>query len=410
MASISLKVSMLAIFIAMVVILACSSSVSAQPDAPFDVPVEAPEEEEDPCAAEEHDPKKYNMGLRIGSVFIVFGVSGLGIIGAIFISLNKTLSKKQSLLFVIQFVKFFGIGVILATAWIHLLTPAYEAFSNPCLLARGKWERYGISYVGLFGMIATFFVQGFQFCALSRGDSKAKAKAKQAKKDAESTNRHTETTALTNQDDGECTIPHSHTHEHDSGEHQPHKPKKEHDVSLHDVTGHSHDVVSGVLDDGGDSSIGTIFLELGILFHSVIIGLALGTATDEFKSLLIAICFHQFFEGIALGVRISEIKYLSSLKKVLMAFFYPITTPIGIAIGIGIRKSYNENAFKALLTQGIFDSLSAGILFYTAYVELMAFEMNRNAVFRAHNTLRKAALFFAVYLGAAGMAVIGLWA
>lgn len=142
----------------------------------------------------------------------------------------------------------------------------------------------------------------------------------------------------------------------------------------------------------------------------MIIGLALGVATDEFKSLLVAIVFHQLFEGIALGVRIAEVKSFNSWKKWIAALLYPITTPIGIAIGIGVRKSFNANAYRALLSQGIFDSLSAGILFYNGYVELMAFEMNRNAVFRAHNTSRKFALFFAVYLGAAIMAVIGLWA
>jgi zinc transporter 1/2/3 len=146
------------------------------------------------------------------------------------------------------------------------------------------------------------------------------------------------------------------------------------------------------------------------LFHSVIIGLALGTATDEFKSLLIAIVFHQLFEGIALGVRIAEVTRFGNWQKYVAAILYPIATPIGIAVGIGIRKSFNANAYKSLLTQGILDSLSAGILFYNGYVELMAFEMNRNAVFRAHNGVRKAALFFAVYLGAAIMAVIGLWA
>lgn len=126
--------------------------------------------------------------------------------------------------------------------------------------------------------------------------------------------------------------------------------------------------------------------------------------------MLVAIVFHQLFEGIALGVRIAEVKRFNSWKKFLAAMLYPLTTPIGIAIGIGIRKSFQANGFKALLVQGIFDSLSAGILFYNAYVELIAFEMNRNAVFRAHNWQRKAALFFAVYLGAAIMAVIGLWA
>lgn len=136
----------------------------------------------------------------------------------------------------------------------------------------------------------------------------------------------------------------------------------------------------------------------------------MGVATDEFKSLLVAIIFHQLFEGIALGVRLAEVKSFNSWKKFAAALFYPITTPIGIAVGIGIRKSFNSNAYRAVLTQGIFDSLSAGILFYNGYVELMAFEMNRNAVFRAHNAPRKITLFLAVYTGAAVMAVIGLWA
>lgn len=133
-------------------------------------------------------------------------------------------------------------------------------------------------------------------------------------------------------------------------------------------------------------------------------------ATDEFKSLLVAIVFHQLFEGIALGVRIAEIKRFGSVKKWIAALLYPITTPLGIAVGIGIRKTFNTNGYKALVTQGIFDSLSAGILFYNAYVELIALEMNRNVVFRAHNWPRKISLFFAVFVGAGIMAVIGLWA
>lgn len=146
------------------------------------------------------------------------------------------------------------------------------------------------------------------------------------------------------------------------------------------------------------------------IFHSAIIGLDLGIATNEFKTLLVAIIFHQLFEGIALGVRIAEIKRFTSIKKFGAALLYPLVTPIGIAIGIGVRHSFNDNDWREILTQGIFDSLSAGILFYNAYVELMAFEMNRNAVFRAHNGKRKAALFFAVYLGASIMAIIGIWA
>ena len=119
--------------------------------------------------------------MHIGAVFIVLATSAFGILGAVFIASNKSLAKRQCVLFIIQFVKFFGIGVILATAWIHLLGPAFDAFSSDCLTKHGHWGRYGTAYVGLFGMIATFFVQGLEFCALSRGDAKAKARAKKAK-------------------------------------------------------------------------------------------------------------------------------------------------------------------------------------------------------------------------------------
>jgi len=35
---------------------------------------------------------------------------------------------------------------------------------------------------------------------------------------------------------------------------------------------------------------------VGIVFHSVIIGLALGVATGEWNTLIIALSFHQLFE------------------------------------------------------------------------------------------------------------------
>ena len=43
-----------------------------------------------------------------------------------------------------------------------------------------------------------------------------------------------------------------------------------------------------------------------------------------------------------------------------MAFIFTITTPVGIAIGIGIQSTYNANSSNALIVQGIFDSVSTG--------------------------------------------------
>ena len=50
-------------------------------------------------------------------------------------------------------------------------------------------------------------------------------------------------------------------------------------------------------------------LELGIVVHSVIIGIALGASQSPstIKPLIAALTFHQFFEGIGLGGCISQV-------------------------------------------------------------------------------------------------------
>lgn len=50
-------------------------------------------------------------------------------------------------------------------------------------------------------------------------------------------------------------------------------------------------------------------LELGIVVHSVIIGISVGTSESAktIKSLVAALTFHQFFEGMGLGGCISQV-------------------------------------------------------------------------------------------------------
>lgn len=52
------------------------------------------------------------------------------------------------------------------------------------------------------------------------------------------------------------------------------------------------------------------------------------------------------------------------------AVLYGLTTPIGIAVGLGVRQSYNPGSTTASIVSGILDSLSAGILVYTGLVEV----------------------------------------
>lgn len=52
-----------------------------------------------------------------------------------------------------------------------------------------------------------------------------------------------------------------------------------------------------------------LILEFGVIFHSVIIGLTLGTAGSEVGVLYIVIVFHQSFEGLGIGARLSAIPF-----------------------------------------------------------------------------------------------------
>lgn len=59
-----------------------------------------------------------------------------------------------------------------------------------------------------------------------------------------------------------------------------------------------------------------LLLEAGILFHSVFIGMAISVATGPpFVVFLIAIAFHQTFEGLALGSRIAAVRFPRSSPR-----------------------------------------------------------------------------------------------
>ena len=58
------------------------------------------------------------------------------------------------------------------------------------------------------------------------------------------------------------------------------------------------------------------------------------------------------------------------MKKVAMVFFFSITTPFGIALGIGLSKTYKENSPSALITVGLLNASSAGLLIYMAIMDL----------------------------------------
>jgi zinc transporter 1/2/3 len=136
--------------------------------------------------------------------------------------------------------------------------------------------------------------------------------------------------------------------------------------------------------------IGIIILEFGVVLHSVLTGLTLAV-DEDFKILFAVLVFHrkplcfstpavrnsaepvaETFEGLGVGSRLAYLGLPSEYDWVPMAgaLVYGLTTPIGIAAGLGVRTTYNPGSATASLVSGVMDSMSAGILIYTGLVEV----------------------------------------
>ncbi|KAL0444455.1 UNVERIFIED_CONTAM: Zinc transporter 5 [Sesamum latifolium] len=125
----------------------------------------------------------------------------------------------------------------------------------------------------------------------------------------------------------------------------------------HATHGHAHGSLSLEVDSGETELLRhrviSQVLELGIIVHSVIIGIALGASESPktIRPLIAALTFHQFFEGIGLGGCITQARF-NTRAVAILALFFSITTPSGIAVGIGISNIYSETSSKALIVEG----------------------------------------------------------
>jgi zinc transporter 1/2/3 len=152
-------------------------------------------------------------------------------------------------------------------------------------------------------------------------------------------------------------------------------------------------------------------IEGGILFHSVFVGMTISITAEGFIILLIAIVFHQMFEGLGLGSRIAAVPYPSnSWKPWVLVVAFGTTAPIGQAIGLVTRGSYDPNSAFGLIIVGVFNAISSGLLIYAALVDLLAEDFLSE---EAQHTLKgkdRTMAFIYVLLGAAGMAIVGAFA
>lgn len=153
-------------------------------------------------------------------------------------------------------------------------------------------------------------------------------------------------------------------------------------------------------------------LEMGILFHSVFIGMSLSVSVgNEFVVLLIAIVFHQTFEGLALGSRIASLPWRKDqLQPWIMSLAYGCTTPIGQAIGLATHTLYSPDSEVGLLVVGCMNAISSGLLIFASLVELMSEDFLSDESWRVLRGRRRVYACILVFLGAFCMSIVGAWA
>jgi solute carrier family 39 (zinc transporter), member 1/2/3 len=221
--------------------------------------------------------------------------------------------------------------------------------------------------------------------------------------------------------------------------------------SVSDVeTASSHDRIFTPDQTTTAQIVGVAILEFGIVLHSVLIGLTLAVAdAEEFKVLFVVLVFHrkllvsvveahayllsvETFEGLGIGSRLAFMSLPRKYNWVPYAgaILYGLTTPIGIAAGLGARTSYNPGSTTSSAVNGFLYSISSGILLYTGLVEvchlalwLGVFQCSRKSHLQllAHDFLfskemlgasnrRLAFAICSMLLGAALMSLLGKWA
>ncbi|KAF8412722.1 hypothetical protein HHK36_000691 [Tetracentron sinense] len=268
-------------------------------------------------------------------------------------------------LFVI--VKAFAAGIILATGFMHVLPDSFDMLSSICL-PQHPWHEFPFTaFVAMLSTLLTLMVDSIttsMYSQKSESDSQFVA-------------------------DGDREIA----------------------MTTTSTGGHLHASKGGVT---GVSQllryrVVAMVLELGIVVHSIVIGLSLGASnnTCTIKPLVAALCFHQMFEGMGLGGCILQAEY-KLLKRAVMVFFFSVTTPFGIALGVALSTTYRENSPRSLITVGLLNASSAGLLIYMALVDLLAADFMGPKLQASIRLQIKS--YIAVLLGAGGMSLMAKWA
>lgn len=306
--------------------------------------------------------RDYNIPLRIGLLFVILATSAIGVFGPILLTRFTNFSTDSN---VIVIIKQFGTGVIVSTAFVHLITHAELMWGNSCISLQYESTASAITMAGIF---LAFLIEYVGTRVVKNSIDKRSAQ--------------------------------------NSSDHEDQKDINSSEENTVPVHNHNHHFHGSALQD----KLSVMLLEAGIVFHSILIGITLVVAGDSFFiTLFIVILFHQMFEGLALGSRIAELKDAKLLSKLLMASVFAVITPIGMAIGIGTLKKFNGNDPSTVIALGTLDSFSAGVLIWTGLIEMWAHDWLFGSLANAP-MIKTSLAFVALVAGMILMSVLGKWA
>ncbi|KAF4595413.1 Zinc/iron permease [Ophiocordyceps camponoti-floridani] len=370
----------------------------------------------------------YNTPLHVGALLIIWTVSTLGCSFPIMAAKLPWLRIPRRFFFA---VRHFGTGVLIATAFVHLLPTAFVSLGNPCL--GSFWTTQYQAMPGAIALASIFLVMVIEMMLhpsrhvpssasvighSSGSDAAASGSSGPSHHLCSSTaglpfgdlmgSRSARSTTLAL---GLTQLKNSPVVE-GAQEEVGHLPAVSEHKSETDVAVSTESRQTSPELARRKERLQCILLEMGILFHSVFIGMAVSVSVGaDFVVLLIAIVFHQTFEGLALGARISAIEWGSkSWQPWCMALAYGCTTPLGQAIGLATHTLYSPDSEVGLIVVGVMNAISAGLLTFASLVELLSEDFLSDHSWRILRGRQRVIACVLVFFGAFFMSLVGAWA
>lgn len=377
------------------------------------------------CGAGAGAGRDYNVPLHVGALVIILAVSGFACGLPMLATKFPILRIPKAFFFA---VRHFGTGVLLATAFVHLLPTAFISLGDPCLSnfwttdyppMPGAIALFGIFFVTVIEMVFSPARQFTPRTPRSRdgnGSGHDQGQEHERKEPGMMIGHcgHQDVVAAVTRtarpaDDNQEQIAAVPTANDPAFSR---RSSSDDDDDIEDapaVVGHH---ILTPEQQHKKSILQCMLLEVGILFHSVFIGMALSIAVGgDFVVLLIAVAFHQMFEGLALGARISSIAWPEgSWQPWLMVLAYGCTTPVGQAIGLATHTLYAADSEFGLILVGTMNAISSGLLVFASLVELLAEDFLSDHSWVVMQGRKRVFACLLVLLGAILMSLVGAWA